>query len=104
MLDDYTTVITAEPGNEIRVTGELNIATAPILRKQLLQTIEFTPGKVVVDLSELKFIDSTGLGVLVGGVKRVRAYGGEMVLRAVPPSAMKVMEVTSLATVFAFEP
>ena len=65
----------------IAVRGELDIATAPELRAALMQAIEQHPGaRLIADLEGLEFIDSAGLGILVGGRKRARTTGGDLVL------------------------
>ena len=68
------------------VVGELDVATAPALREQLYRVIDAGPGRVVVDLAEMDFIDSTGLGVLVGALKRVKEMDGTLELRSLSPS------------------
>ena len=54
-----------------------------------------------MDLGELVFIDSSGLSVLVTGLKRLREAGGDLALRSPNPAAMKVFEITGLTSVFA---
>ena len=79
-----------------RVAGELDIATAPKLREQLLGAISAHGPQVVVDLTDVGFLDSTGLGVIVGVLKRARTLGGD--LRLVCPNAniRRVFEITAL--------
>lgn len=88
----------------VRVVGELDIYTAPRLREALLGVVGRHRGSVVVDLTDLEFIDSTGLGVLVSAVKRVRAFdGASVVLSAPSPAVMRVLDVTGLTKVFRIE-
>ena len=54
-----------------------------------------------MDLAHLDFIDSTGLAVLVAGLKRLREHGGDMALRSPKPSILRVFEITGLTQVFA---
>jgi len=56
--------------------------------------------EIVVDLSGMDFIDSTGLGVFVGALKRAREGGGGIELRGLKPSARKVFEITGLSSAF----
>jgi anti-sigma B factor antagonist len=58
--------------------GELDLYTAPDLRRLLTQVIEDGTTGVVIDLSETTFLDSTGLGVLIGALKRLRSRGGAL--------------------------
>jgi anti-sigma B factor antagonist len=61
------------------------------------------PAKVVLDPGELAFVDSTGLGAMVGGLKRLREAGSDLVLRSPPPTDLKVITITGLDKVFAVE-
>jgi anti-sigma B factor antagonist len=56
--------------------------------------------RVILDLGELRFIDSTGLGSLVGARKRVRESGGELVLTNTAQRIVKLLEITGLDAVF----
>lgn len=94
------TVSGNDPQYEVRLLGELDMSTAPELREQLLRLAEFGAAQITVDLSELAFIDSTGLSVLITGLKRVRQQGGDMALRSPTPSTRKVLEITGLHEVF----
>ena len=55
---------------------------------------------MTVDLSELAFVDSTGLSVLITGLKRLREAGGDMALRSPQPGTRRVLEITGLTEVF----
>jgi len=78
------------------VSGEIDISTAPALREHLQQ---FDGRTVIVDLTAMTFIDSTGLGVLVGALKRLREDGGDLVLRGPSRSARKVLDISGLAQI-----
>jgi anti-sigma B factor antagonist len=84
----------------LRISGEIDISTAPQLRDHLRQ---LDTGRVVVDLSAMTFIDSTGLGVLVGALKRLRDKGGDLVLRAPTRATRKVLDLTGLAQIVTIE-
>jgi len=58
---------------------------------------------VTVDLADLDFVDSSGLQVLVAGLKRVRGQGGDLGLRAPKPSTRKFLEITALTSIFRLE-
>ena len=79
--------------------GELDLSTAPQLRDELLRLADAGAPQVTIDLSELGFIDSTGLSVIVTAMKRLRQQGGEMALRSPTPSTRKVLEITGLTEV-----
>jgi anti-anti-sigma factor len=85
------------------VAGELDMAGAPPLRQLLVDALQYTPRRVVIDLAALAFIDSTGLGTLVGAHKRAKSNGAELVLRHPTRSVMKVLEMTGLDRVMHIE-
>ena len=82
------------------LNGELDISTSERLRAALLQLIDDGCRTLVIDMSGLALIDSTGLGVLVGVLKRVLQHGGEMRLRSPRRSARRVFDITGLDRVF----
>ncbi len=88
----------------LAVNGEVDVATAPRLRERLIQLVNQGRHHVVVDLSGVDFLDSTGLGVLVGALKRVRTHDGELALVCSEPRVLKVFEITGLTKVFTMHP
>lgn len=85
----------------LAVQGEVDVYTAPQLREQLITLVDAGQRKIVVDLEGVEFLDSTGLGVLVGGLKRVRSAGGDLALVCTQRRILKVLEITGLTKVFA---
>ncbi len=94
-------VSSAGSGHEVRLLGELDMSTASQLRDELVRLASDGATLVTVDLSDLAFIDSTGLSVLITGLKRLRQQGGDMALRSPTPGTRKVLEITGLTEVFA---
>lgn len=84
----------------LAVSGEVDVATVPRLREQLHGLVADGRTSIVVDLDKVDFLDSTGLGVLVGALKRVKANDGELALVCTQPRIRKVFEVTGLTKVF----
>jgi anti-sigma B factor antagonist len=84
----------------LAVSGEVDVATVPRLREQLHGLVAEGNTRIVVDLDGVDFLDSTGLGVLVGALKRVRSNDGELTLVCTQPRIRKVFEVTGLTKVF----
>ena len=85
----------------LAVRGELDVNGGPKLREALLEALGGEGGRrVVVDLEGVDFVDSAGLGVLVGGLKRARTTGGDLVLVCTGMSVLKVLEITGLTRVF----
>jgi anti-anti-sigma factor len=87
----------------VSLEGELDLATSPQLREQLVALTERADSVIVVDLTDLAFIDSTGLSVLVMALNRSRASGGSIVLRNPSPSVMRILEITGLVSIFGIE-
>ena len=102
------TQIERRDGGEVPVLavhGQLDFDSAPNLRLALVEAIDENPEqRVVVDLEGVDFIDSAGLGVLVGGLKRARSYHGQLVLVATGRSVIRVLELTGLTRVFEIHP
>jgi anti-sigma B factor antagonist len=88
----------------LAIRGEIDVATAPRLRERLLELADKSPSVAIVDLTEVSFIDSTALGVLVSGAKRFRGGGGDLRLVVTEPHIAKVFAITGLDDVFAIYP
>jgi anti-sigma B factor antagonist len=84
----------------LRVEGEVDIARAAELREELIKLIDMGYRQVVVDLDDIEFLDSTGLGVLMHGLKRLRDEQGELALVCTQRRLLNVFETTGLAKVF----
>ena len=84
----------------ISLAGEVDLYTAPEFKQQLLDVISQGAKHVIVDFSNTTFIDSTTLGVLVGGVKRLRPAGGSLALVCTDENITKIFEITGLDRVF----
>ena len=84
----------------IALTGEVDLYTAPEFKERMVELIESGKKQIVVDLSKATFIDSTTLGVLVGGVKRLRPAGGQLALVCTDENITKIFEITGLDRVF----
>jgi anti-sigma B factor antagonist len=84
----------------IALSGEVDLYTAPEFKQQLLEVIGKGGKQVVIDFSDTTFIDSTTLGVLVGGVKRLRPTGGQLSLVCSDRNITKIFEITGLNKVF----
>jgi anti-sigma B factor antagonist len=84
----------------IELGGEIDLYTAPEFKERMAEIIDEGKTRVVVDLSQATFIDSTTLGVLVGGVKRMRPAGGSLALVCTDENIIKIFEITGLDRVF----
>ena len=97
---DINTEQLSETQYVISLAGEVDLYTAPEFKQQLLDVIGKGAKDVVVDFSNTTFIDSTTLGVLVGGVKRLRANDGQLSLVCSDRNITKIFEITGLDRVF----
>jgi len=88
----------------VTVSGEIDVSTAPRLRGLLLDLIQGGVRQLVVDLTWVEFIDSTGLGVLIGTFKRIRGHDGSLVLVMDDPRVRRIFEITCLDTIFTIHP
>lgn len=84
----------------VEVAGEIDVYTASVLREKLADLIDADHTDLVVDLRGVGFLDSTGLGVLVGALKKVRGLGGRLRLVIDQEKVMKVFRITALTQVF----
>ena len=85
----------------VHVGGEIDVYTAPGLRHELDEQIRLGCTDLVVDLTNVTFMDSTGLGVLVGRLKLIRTQGGTMRILGARERVLKVFTITGLDRVFA---
>ncbi len=84
----------------VAVGGEIDVYTAPKLRDKITELVGSGSYHLVVDMQEVEFLDSTGLGVLVGGLKKVRAHDGSLQLVCNQDRLLKIFRITGLAKVF----
>ena len=84
----------------IAVGGEIDVYTAPKLRDKITELVADGVYDIIVDMEAVEFLDSTGLGVLVGGLKKVRAHDGSLQLVCNQDRLLKIFRITGLAKVF----
>lgn len=84
----------------LEIGGEIDVYTAPRLRERLIEMIGAGEKQVVVDLGRVEFLDSTGLGVLVGAHRRLRAGAGSLSLVCPHERLLKIFRITGLDSVF----
>lgn len=82
----------------VEAKGDIELHNAPRLREELRPICETDKVRCVIDLSGVPFIDSTGVGVLVGALKRAREHGGTLTLACPQPRVRRVFEITGLLT------
>jgi anti-sigma B factor antagonist len=96
------TLTTREAGGRtvVAVAGEIDVYTAPKLRDTITDLVAGGAYHLVIDMEGVEFLDSTGLGVLVGGLKKVRAHEGSLELICNQDRLLKIFKITGLAKVF----
>jgi len=100
---DLTITIDVETARTVvHLVGEIDTANSKRLRALLGERVD-DDHVVVIDLAGVRFIDSSGLGVLVGALRRFNGAGHSLILRAPSASLLRVLEMTGLADVFPIE-
>jgi anti-sigma B factor antagonist len=84
----------------VKLEGEVDVYTAPQLKQKMIGLLEAGANQVVVDLAKVEYFDSTALGVLIGGLKRIRERDGNLALVCPSPRIRRVFEITGLDKVF----
>ena len=84
----------------LTLRGEIDVYTAPRLRQAIIDLVEGGARRIVVDMQAVDFLDSTGLGVLVGGLKRVKIQEGELSIVTGQDKILKIFDITGLNKVF----
>ena len=80
----------------VEISGDVELHSAPRLREELRLICEVENPCCVVDMSGVPFIDSTGVGVLVGALKRAREHDGNLTIARPQPRVRRVFEITGL--------
>src|ERR1044072_3042733 len=88
----------------LAVRGEIDLFTAPELKQVLAESIEAGRNRIIVDLTETTFLDSTALGVLIGAVKRLPTRSGALAIVNVDENIAKTFEITGLDQIFTILP
>ncbi|MEZ5126422.1 MAG: STAS domain-containing protein [Thermoleophilia bacterium] len=84
----------------VSLEGEIDIYSSPQFKEVLLRGIEEGASRIVIDLTDVTFIDSTALGVLVSGAKRVRPHNGSLDIICVDDNIIRILEITGLDRIF----
>ena len=96
MLNEYA----AGDATVVEVSGEIDVYTAPRLREKIIALVEAGSYQLIIDMEGVEFLDSTGLGVLVGGLKRVRQHDGGIELVCTQGRILRIFRITGLSRVF----
>lgn len=95
-----STRVPSDPVAIIEIAGELDSSNCNDLREEINHQVAKTRQMLLVDLRAVTFVDSTGLGVLVGGLKKMREREGRFILVSTHPRVKRILEVSGLVKVF----
>ena len=94
----------ADPANVLPLEGEIDLHVSPRLERALASIIKKRPPNVVVDFSGVRFIDSSGLAVLIRAMQDVKEYGGKLTLSGINDNVLPIFEMARLDQVFLIDP
>jgi anti-sigma B factor antagonist len=84
----------------IALSGEADVYTSPRIKQEIVDLLNNGTTKLVVDLTSVEYLDSTGLGVLIGGLKRARERDGDLKLICDNLRILRIFEITGLTKIF----
>lgn len=84
----------------MEIAGEIDLYTAPRLQSEFTRLLQDGHQRVVIDMSQVEFCDSTGMNVLLSALKRIKEQGGALDVAAPRPAVRKILQVTGLDSVF----
>lgn len=84
----------------VALGGEVDVYTSPRVKQEIVNLLNGGTPKMVVDLSGVEYLDSTGLGVLIGGLKRARERDGDLKLVCDNTRILRIFEITGLTKIF----
>ena len=87
----------------LKIHGEIDVSNISELKDTLLKGIELSSPNVLMDCEHLKYIDSTGLGVMVGALKKSKEMGGSIKIIHLKPYLQKIFMITALDKIFNIE-
>ena len=86
----------------ISVFGEIDMGSSPKLRTEIISFVNEGHSNLVLDLTSVDFIDSAGLGTIIGGLRRVRSHGGDLLLVCPEERIQKIFTLCDLNKIFTF--
>lgn len=84
----------------VRMVGEIDLQTSPILRDRLIELLDTKPARVILDLAGVPYVDSSGVGTFVDFKRRAERAGAKAVLAGLQPRVLNLFEITRLTTFF----
>ncbi len=99
-MDIKVDIKEGEGCNILNVCGDVDVYTSPKVKESINALIEKEIYNIVVNLEDVRYVDSTGLGVLIGALKRVKEHNGNIVLVCTNPQIKKIFQITGLVKIF----
>lgn len=87
----------------VKPDGEVDIYTSPKMKEVLIDSLKEKDADILIDCNNLEYVDSTGLGVLISVLKRVRESGNNIIITNLKPNIRKLFDITGLDKVFIIE-
>lgn len=84
----------------LSVNGQIDLSTVPELKQALLDAIDAGGRHIIIELSRVRYMDSSGFGVLLGATKRLRPAGGQLYLVGCTEPIARLLQITRLNTIF----
>ncbi|GAA4909963.1 STAS domain-containing protein [Stackebrandtia albiflava] len=103
-MDLILSTATAGELTVVSVTGEIDMYTAPQLRGYLTELLAEGVTRLAIDVNGVDFCDSTGLGVFIGTLRRLREVGGSLIIVCAREQMLKIFQLTGLQKVFDIRP
>ena len=88
----------------LSVRGEIDVSTAPELKRAIEESIDSGHNRIVIDLAQTESLDSAALGVLIGAIRRLRSSDGALALASINDNVAKTFEITGLDQIFTILP
>lgn len=102
-MDILVDLLESNQNIQIKVNGEIDAYTAPLLKEKLASSQEIEGLNAVLDLTDVSYMDSTGLGVFVGFYKAVKANGGHVKIVGLSPRLKRLFDITGLGDLMDIE-
>lgn len=104
-MSDGLKLVQEESNDSVKLSlfGEVDIYTSQELKEKLYSIVETNQNDLIIDCKELNYIDSTGLGIFVGALKKAKQYGKKIVITGLKDNIKKLFIITGLDKVFVIE-
>lgn len=94
---------TRKETEHLKLSGEVDAFTAPKLREELLPLTEVKSSMIIIDLSEIQYMDSTGLGIFIAALKSCKKNEADLKLKGMTPRVERLFEITGLDEIIDIE-